>query len=93
MEFKLKLNDTRIGGRKSDKQNSEIKNIRNLSDVWEKVIQFYKDYSTMMKNAATHGKGLKILISKQMLQKLPIALAQVKTGNTSENLLNAILII
>ena len=33
MEFKLKLNDTRIGGRKSDKQNSEIKNIRNLPDV------------------------------------------------------------
>ena len=47
----------------------------------------------MMKNAATYGKGLKILISKQMLQKLPIALAQVKTGNTSENLLNEILII
>ena len=33
-------------------------------------------------------KGLKILTSKQMLQKLPIVLAQVKTDNTSENLLN-----
>ena len=27
---------------------------------------------------------------KQMLQRLPIALAQVKAGNTSENLLNEI---
>ena len=30
----------------------------------------------------------KILTLKQMLQTLPIALAQVKAGNTSENLLN-----
>ena len=33
---------------------------------------------------------LKILSPKQMLQRLPIALAQVKAGNTSENLLNEI---
>ena len=37
-----------------------------------------------------HGTGLKILTSKQMLQRLPIALAQVKAGNNSENLLNKI---
>ena len=35
-------------------------------------------------------KGLKILTPKQMLQRLPIALAQVKAGNNSENLLNEI---
>ena len=33
-----------------------------------------------------HGEGLKILTLKQVLQRLPIALAQVKAGNTSENL-------
>ena len=38
----------------------------------------------------TKGKGLKILTPKQMLQRLPIALAQVKAGNNSENLLNEI---
>ena len=32
----------------------------------------------------------KILTPKQMLQRLPIALAQVKAGNTSEKLLNEI---
>ena len=38
----------------------------------------------------TQGKGLRILTSKQMLQRLPIALAQVKASSTSENLLNEI---
>ena len=33
----------------------------------------------------TQGKGLKILTPKQMLQRLPIALAQVKADKTSEN--------
>ena len=34
--------------------------------------------------------GLQILIPKQMLQILPVALSQVKAGNNSENLLNEI---
>ena len=36
------------------------------------------------------GKGLKIQTPKQMLQRLPIALVQVKAGNNSESLLNEI---
>ena len=36
---------------------------------------------------------LKILTLEQMVQRLPIALAQVRAGNTSENLLNEIRII
>ena len=36
------------------------------------------------------GTGLKILTPKQMLQRLPIALAQVKAGNNSEDLSNKI---
>ena len=36
------------------------------------------------------GNGLKILTRKQMLQRLPIALAQVKAGNNSKSLLNEI---
>ena len=38
----------------------------------------------------TQGKGLKILTPKQMLQRLPIALAQLKAADTSEYLLNEI---
>ena len=42
------------------------------------------------KQNKTTGTGLKILKPKQMLQRLPIALAQVKVGNNSESLLNKI---
>ena len=42
------------------------------------------------KRKATKGTGLKILTPKQMLQRLSVALAQVKVGNNSGNLLNEI---
>ena len=35
-------------------------------------------------------KHIKILTTKQLLQRSPIPLAQVKAGNKSENLLNEI---
>ena len=35
-------------------------------------------------------KGLKILTPKQMLQRLPVAIAQVKTVKNSKKLLNKI---
>lgn len=37
---------------------------------------------------ATHGKELKMLTPKEMLQRLPIDLAQVTPGNRSEILIN-----
>ena len=57
------------------------------------IIKFYDDYSSMISEAkyeATKGKALKILTPKQMLQRLPIALAQVKSVNNSENVLNKV---
>ena len=39
----------------------------------------------------TTGKGMKILSSKQILQRLPIVLAQVKADDTSDTLLNEII--
>ena len=47
------------------------------------------DAARKSKQNKTEGKGLKILTPKQMLQRLPIALAQVKAGN-SESFLNEI---
>ena len=55
------------------------------------AIKYFDDYSLMVseaKNKATKETGLKILTPKQMLQRLPIAFAQVKARNNSENLLN-----
>ena len=57
------------------------------------AIKLLEDYGSMIIQAtikASKGKGLKILTFKEMLQRLPIALAQVKAGNNSENLLNEI---
>ena len=42
------------------------------------------------KTKATKGAGLRILTPKQILQRLQIALAQVKAGSNSESLLNEI---
>ena len=43
-----------------------------------------------MKKVEQGGAGLKILSPKQLRQRLPIALAQVKASNNSESLLNEI---
>ena len=48
------------------------------------------DANYYAKQNETTGTGLKLLTTKQMLQRLPIALAQVKAGNNSESLLNEI---
>ena len=53
----------------------------------------FDDYSRIVSEAkykSKYGEGLKILTPKQMLQRLPIALAQVRAGNTSESLPNEI---
>ena len=57
------------------------------------VTEFFDDYSSMLSKAklkATKSTRLRILTSKQMLQRSPIALGQVKAGNNSEKLLNEI---
>ena len=63
----------------------------------EDAIHFFSDYVEMLSNTnynakqnETKGTGLKILTPKQMLQRLPIALAQVKASNNLEKLLNEI---
>ena len=70
-----------------------IQNVQNLFDVREKIINFFKDCSLLLSEAkykAKYWMGLKIFTSKQMLQRLPIAPAQIKAGNASESLLNEI---
>ena len=74
-------------------QKNILHNIEMLYKARNEAIKFYDDYSSMMCDAkyrATKGTGLKLLAPKQILQRLPIALAQVKAGNHSESLLNDI---
>ena len=56
-------------------------------------IKFIEDYGSMIleaKRKATEDKGVKMVTPKQLLQRLLIALAQIKAGNTSESLLSEI---
>ena len=69
--------------------------MHNFFEDREKVLDAFesKTFSIKSKGAGVlnpnHCK-LKILSPKQMLQRLPIALAQVKAGKNSESLLNEI---
>ena len=98
-DFKKELNEITSGNpkRKSNNQLYVIKNVKSLFDSRQKIIDLLNDNSKFRSEAIykskqneTLGKGLKILTPKQMIQGLPIALAQVKAGNNSENLLNEI---
>ena len=59
-----------------------------ILDAFESKIFLTKSKGASILNP-DHSK-LKILTPKQMLQRLPVALAQVKAGNNSESLLNEI---
>ena len=65
----------------NDLRNSIIKkeipaneNPNKMIDIVEEILEF---------NGQQKGTGLKILTPKQMFQRLPIALAQVKASNNS----------
>ena len=72
-----------------------FKALYNFFEGREKILDPFesKIFSIKSKNSGIlnpdHSK-LKVLSPKQMLQRLPIALAQVKAGNNSESSLNEI---
>ena len=74
-----------------------INNLEKFYNSRAEVITLFRDYIEMLSDAnynakqnETKGTGLKTLTPKQMLQRLAIALAQVKADNNSESLLNEI---
>ena len=69
------------------KKRIVLNTAKDLYEGSELVINALK--SGLFPLKSTTGTGLKILTPKQMLQRLPIALAQAKADN-SENLLNEI---
>ena len=98
-DFKKELNEitSKNPKHKSDDQLYIIENVKNLYNSRQKVINLLNDYSKIRSEAIykgkqneTKGTGHKILTPKQTLRRFPIALAQVKAGKNSENLLNKI---
>ena len=95
-ELLNKISDVKIG-KKTPEQWKVIGNLNKFYLSREEAINFFRDYSKMVlyakyksKQNKRTGTGLKILTSKQMFQRLQIALVQVKSGNNSEKLLNEI---
>ena len=72
-------------------EEKTLANINILLNIRNDAVKFVYDYGSLIleaKRKAIEGKVFKVLTLKQMLQRLPIALAQVKADNTSENLRN-----
>ena len=81
--------------KKNEKKDFFLLNLYNCFQGTERVLDAFESKIFSVKSKCSgilnpdHSK-LKILTPKQMLQRLPIALAQVKAGNNSESLLNEI---
>ena len=79
---------------KKQQKKDILKNLYPLFEGREKIIDAFESKIFKIKIEGSEKlldySNLKILTPKQMLQGLPIALAQVKAGSTSENLLNEI---
>ena len=95
-EFLNKLTNIKIG-KKTTEQKIVIMILINFTVLEKKLLIFLETIMKMLSDAnydarknKTEETRLKILSPKQMLQRLPIALAQVKAGNNSEILLNEI---
>ena len=93
-EFLRKLSNI---GKNNIKQKEAINNLEKFYLSREEVINLFRDYAEMLSDAnrdskqnRSEGKGLRILTPKQMLERLPVALPQVKACNNSETLLNEI---
>ena len=80
VEYILNFNNKARPKSKDDKKNKEnvFNTAKNLYEGRELVTNDFKSRLFLLKSTA--GTGLKILTPKQMIQRLPIALAQVKTG-------------
>ena len=98
-KFKRKFGQIKLGNpkHKSEIQLYTIRNVKNLYDSREKIIDLFNNDPNIKsesiyrsKQGKTKRTGLKILTPKQMLQRLPTALAQVKAGNSLESLLDEI---
>ena len=70
-----------INQKKLERYYRDLKNIVDLYNIYN----LKSDSDTSIE-----GKGLKILTNKQMLNRLPILLAQIEAGNNSKSLKNEI---
>ena len=77
------LKDFKEEIKKMPKEEKEIENPRLIVQIVEEILKFNKQNQQK-------GQGIKILTPNQMLNRLPIALAQLQAENNSNKLKNEI---
>ena len=80
--IKSGLSDLKKEIENMSEEEKEIEKPNVIIDIVEKILEFDKQKQ--------EGQGLKILTPNQILSRLPISLAQLKAGNSSEKLKNKI---
>ena len=85
--YGLKDFNDRAGPKTAESRNKKINTYKSGYALYERRELILNVFRRWIFPTKTQGKGLRILTPKHMLQRLPIALAQVKTDNTSENLM------
>ena len=80
--FNSGLKDLENQIKNMSKRERKIKKPNNIVTVVKKILDFNEH--------AQKGQGLKILTPNQMLNRLPIVLAQLQAGNNSNKLKNEI---
>ena len=68
----------------------ENKKLDHLRDLVRKIVDASQKLDEKSAAQRQQGQGLKILIPKQMITRLPILLAQIKAGNNSQKFKNEI---
>ena len=77
-------------GNKNHEREKTLANLNILFNSWNQAINFIDGYGSMILEARQKAAeeqsrtGLKMLTPKQMIQRLPIPLVQVKAGNTQK---------
>ena len=77
------LKDLKEEIKKMSEAEIENEDPESIVSIVEKILQFNKQNQQ-------EGQGIKILTPNQMLNRLPIALAQLQAGNNSNKLKNEI---
>ena len=77
------LKDLKEELKKMSKTEIESEDPESIVEIAEKILKFNKQNQQK-------GQGMKVLTPNQMLNRLPIALTQLKAGNNSNKLKNEI---
>ena len=90
MNFKEKTKSQ--DSKKKQKKHDILKNLYTIFEGRERVLHAFESKLLPIKTKCTgyidfNRSSLKILTPKKMLQRLPIALAQIKVVNNSESLI------